>query len=227
MFRPAHETAPEARAAGTIEVVGLSKDFGRRGRVGGGLRPLTLRVGPGEVAALMGPNGSGKTTALRVLATLVEPSAGRALVCGHDAVREPGAVRRAIGLSLASDRSFYWRLTARQNLTFFGRLARLDGRLIRERISGLASELELETALDVPARRLSRGTLGRLSVARALLHAPPVVLLDEPLASVDAPGRAAIARTLRRAAADRAAVLITAQEEPEGDWCACLYRLPR
>jgi ABC-type multidrug transport system ATPase subunit len=216
-----------ARVGGSIELVGLSKEFARRGRVGKGLRPLTLRVGPGEIAALIGPNGSGKTTALRILATLVEPSAGRAFVCGRDAAREPGVVRGMIGLSLASGRSFYWRLTARQNLTFFGRLARLSGGRIRERVSALASELGLEAALDVPARRLSRGTLAKLSVARALLHDPPVVLLDEPFASVDAAGRDAIARALRRAAAGRAAVLVTAQEKPEGGWCDRLYDLPR
>jgi ABC-type multidrug transport system ATPase subunit len=224
---PASESAPEARTEGSIEVVGLSKDFGRRGRAGGGgLRPLTFRVAPGEVAALVGPNGSGKTTALRILATLVEPTAGRAFVCGRDAAREPVPVKSLIGLSLASGRSFYWRLTAGQNLAFFARLAHVTGRSARERIRGLASELGLEAALGEPARRLSRGTLAKLSVARALLHAPPVVLLDEPLASVDAGGREAIVRTLRRAAAGGAAVLVTAQEPPEGDWCDRLYDLP-
>lgn len=207
-------------------MIGLSKDFGRRGRVAGGLRALTLRVGPGEVAALVGANGSGKTTALRILATLVEPSAGRAFVCGLDTSRESCAVRRLIGLSLGSGRSFYWRLTARENLAFFARLAHMSGRGMRERISGLAQELGLAAALDDPARRLSRGTLARLSVARALLHAPPVVLVDEPLASVDARGRDAVARTLRLAAAGGAAVLITAQERSEGAWCDRLYDLP-
>lgn len=135
-------------------------------------------------------------------------------------------MKRLLGLSLASGRSFYWRLTARQNLTFFARLAHITGQGIRERTSELAAELGLEAALDVPARRLSRGTLARLSVARALLHAPPVVLLDEPLASVDTGGRDAIAQTLRRAAASGAAVLITAQEGPEDAWCDRLYDLP-
>jgi ABC-2 type transport system ATP-binding protein len=155
----------------------------------------------------------------------VEPSTGRAFICGRDTSREPGAAKRLIGLSLASGRSFYWRLTARQNLAFFGRLAHMTGRSIRERIPQLAAELDFEVALDAPARGLSRGTLARLSVARALLHAPRVALLDEPLASVDARGRDAIARALRRAAAGGSAVLTTAQEGPEGAWCDRLYDL--
>ncbi len=155
----------------------------------------------------------------------MEPTTGRALVCGHDTSRDPGAVKRAIGLSLASGRSFYWRLTARQNLVFFARLAHMAGPDIRRRVAGLASELRLEGALDVPARRLSRGTLARLSVARALLHTPSVVLLDEPLASVDVAGREAIALTLRWTAAHGAAVLITTQDRPEGAWCDRLHDL--
>ncbi len=122
-----------ASAEGSVEVDRAVEGLRTARRAAtGGLRALTLRVGPGEVAALVGANGSGKTTALRIVATLVEPSAGRAFVCGLDTSREPGAVRRRIGLSLGSGRSFYWRLTARQNLTFFARLAHMGGRGMRE-----------------------------------------------------------------------------------------------
>jgi len=184
-------------------------------------------VGPGEAVALAGANGSGKTTALRIAAALVEPTGGRVLVCGRDAAREPAAARRDVGASFGSGRSFYWRLTARQNLMFFGRLAGLAGGELRERVQAVALELEVERFLDTPARRLSRGTLARLSVARALVRAPRVLLLDEPLASLDARGREAVARAVGGAAALGVAVLLTVQEGGDAGWCGRVHGLAR
>ena len=208
-----------------VRLIGVAREFGSPRRRIVALRPLSLSVGRGEVAALAGPNGSGKTTALRILAGLVEPTAGVALVCGHDPSREPAAARRAVGVSFGSGRSFYWRLTARQNLLFFARLAGLDGRAALERIRGLAYDLDLERVLDRPASRLSRGMLARLSVARALVHGPPVVLLDEPLASVDGPGRRAVVCSARGAAAAGAAVLLTVQDPEDAVWCDRVHAL--
>ncbi|MBM3308426.1 MAG: ABC transporter ATP-binding protein [Candidatus Eisenbacteria bacterium] len=211
---------------GSIEARGISKTFRRRRRGSAGLAPVTLDVGPGEVCAIVGPNGCGKTTALRILAGLATPSSGRALLCGHDVVADPGAAYRLVGLSLGSVRSFYWRLTAGQNLAFFGRLAGMRGRAIRDGISELAAALGLESVVNEPVRFLSRGALARLSVARALLPSRPVALLDEPLSAVDAQGRAAIVETLRSAAGGGAAILVTAQEREEVVWCDRIYAAP-
>jgi ABC-2 type transport system ATP-binding protein len=123
-----------------------------------------------------------------------------------------------VGASLGGGRSFYWRLTARQNLLFFGALARVGRLCLRERVPLLADELGIGAVLDEPARRLSRGSLARLSVARALLHQPPVLLLDEPCAAVDAAGRRDIAAAVLRAAGRGASVLVTAQEASEVPW---------
>jgi len=172
-----------------------------RSRSGGarGLAPLSLEVASGEAVALCGPNGSGKTTALRVVSTLVEPTSGRAAVFGHDVVRRALLVRSAIGVVLASTRSFYWRLSARHNLMFFASTQGVRPGVADERIARLVDELEIDPqVMRTAARRLSRGTLARLSLARALLHAPRLLLLDEPLSAVDRPSRDLVWRVLDR-----------------------------
>jgi ABC-type multidrug transport system ATPase subunit len=154
------------------------------------LRGLSLEVRPGESVALLGANGAGKTTLLRILATLLLPTRGTARIAGHDAVREPAAVRRQLGYHAGSDLGFYSRLTGRQNLRFFGRLNHLSDATIDERTRSLADRFQLGEALDRQTRSLSSGTIQRLSLLRALLHQPKVLLLDEPTRSLDAIGAA-------------------------------------
>jgi len=214
-----------APARGSVVMLGVTRTFRGRGRPAA-VGPITLRVAAGEVCALVGSNGSGKTTALRVLAGLVASSSGLVRICDHDVVRDPVSTHRLVGLSLGSVRSFYWRLTARQNLAFFGRLAGMRDRAIRDGISELATALGIESVVNEPARFLSRGALARLSVARALLPSRPVALLDEPLSAVDAQGRAAIVDALRCAAGRGAAVLVTAPEREEVAWCDRIYATP-
>jgi ABC-2 type transport system ATP-binding protein len=191
-----------------LEFRDVTKTYRRRGGAVVGLEPLTLTLGAGESVALAGPNGAGKTTALRIAATLVEPTSGVARVCGHDVVRAAGAARASIGVSLGGARSFYWRLSARRNLAFFAALAGLPPGGRERVISALASELGLERLLALPARRLSRGALARLGVARALLASPLLVILDEPFASVDEAGRRLILEALARRTEAGSAVLI-------------------
>ena len=135
---------------------------------------------------MLGANGAGKSTLLRILATLLLPTKGRAQIAGHDAVRDPRAVRRQLGYHAGSDQGFYGRLTGRQNLRFFGRLNHLSKATALQRIALLAEQFHLEEALDRQVRTLSSGTVQRLSLARALLHQPRVLLLDEPTRSLDA-----------------------------------------
>jgi ABC-type multidrug transport system ATPase subunit len=150
------------------------------------LRGISLDVKAGEAVALLGANGAGKSTLLRILATLLLPTRGSARIGGFDAAHEPAAVRRQLGYHAGSDLGFYARLSGRDNLRFFGRLNHLSDSYLRSRIPEIARHFELEEQLDRQVRTLSSGTIQRLSLARALLHAPKVLLLDEPTRSLDA-----------------------------------------
>ena len=145
-----------------------------------------MEIKQGESVALLGANGAGKTTLLRILATLLLPTRGTASLAGHDTSREPAAVRREIGYHAGSDLGFYARLTGRQNLLFFGRLNHLADKFSSSRIDNLSERFGLSRVLDRQARALSSGTIQRLSLVRALLHQPKVLLLDEPTRSLDA-----------------------------------------
>ncbi len=180
-----------------IEVCGLVKDY----PVHRGLREtlrhpfqgptmrvldgLDLAVEPGEVVGVLGSNGAGKTTLLKVLATLVRPTAGEAFVEGWSVVQHERQARAAVSYAFGEDRSFYWRLTGRQNLEFFAALGDLHGEPARRRIEDLAGRLGVASYLDRPYSFFSAGIRQRLSLVRALLRQPKVLLLDEPTRSVD------------------------------------------
>jgi ABC-type multidrug transport system ATPase subunit len=150
------------------------------------LRGVAFEVAPGESVALLGANGAGKSTLLRILATLLIPTRGKASIAGHDVVGAPREVRRNLGYHAGMDLGFYARLTGRDNLRFFARLNHLPDKLIESRMEFLAERFELASALDKQVRMLSSGTVQKLSLVRALLHQPKVLLLDEPTRSLDA-----------------------------------------
>jgi len=150
------------------------------------LAGVSLEVREGEALALLGANGAGKSTLLRILATLLLPTRGATRVAGYDAVRQPREVRRRLGYHAGTDHGFYARLTGRENLRFFGRLNHLSNAAAKQRISQLGDQFGLGEALDRQVRTLSSGTVQRLSLARALVHQPSVLLLDEPTRSLDA-----------------------------------------
>jgi sodium transport system ATP-binding protein len=160
------------------------------------IRGISFEVKQGESVALLGANGAGKSTLLRILATLLLPTRGQAVVAGHDTSKDPRSVRRQLGFHAGSDQGFYPRLTARQNLRFFGQLNQLSRRETDNRTDELAHTFHLTDVLDQQARTLSSGTLQRLSLARALLHRPSVLLLDEPTRSLDAVAAAEFRRFL-------------------------------
>jgi ABC-type multidrug transport system ATPase subunit len=147
---------------------------------------ISLEVKQGEAVALLGANGAGKTTLLRILATLLLPTRGTAFLAGHDTARAPTQVRRQIGYHAGSDLGFYARMTGRQNLLFFTRLNHLSDEFSSSRIEILSERFGVSRVLDRQARALSSGTIQRLSLLRALLHQPKVLLLDEPTRSLDA-----------------------------------------
>jgi sodium transport system ATP-binding protein len=150
------------------------------------MQNISFELRAGESIALLGANGAGKSTLLRILATLLLPTSGRATIAGHDAVSSPSAVRRSLGYHAGSDQGFYARLTARENLLFFGRLNHISVSAARDRVAQFSAQFELAESLDRQVRTLSSGTIQRLSLARALLHGPRVLLLDEPTRSLDA-----------------------------------------
>jgi ABC-2 type transport system ATP-binding protein len=162
------------------------------------LREVSFEIQQGEIFGLIGRNGAGKTTLTKIVATLVQPTSGSVSVNGYDSVRDDQRVRRQIGLAGAEERSFYWRLTGDQNLLFFARLYGMPTKAAQERISELLSLLDLKDTARRRFAELSTGNKQRLSVARALLASPPVLLLDEPTRSLD-PLAAARMRELIRA----------------------------
>ena len=160
------------------------------------LQDVNLHVGHGQALGLLGTNGAGKTTLLKILATLILPNAGRVRVHGWDVEADADRVRRLVGYVSGDERSFYWRLTGRQNLEFFAAFAGLPRPTTRARIDALAVRLGLD-ALDRRFATYSTGMRHRLAIARALLCEPAVVLLDEPTRSLDPLARADVHRLIR------------------------------
>jgi len=157
--------------------------FGRADRIHA-LRGVDMRVAEGEIFGLLGPNGAGKTTLLKILSCLVLPDEGAARVRGIGVERE-NRVKPLIGLVHADERSFYWRLSARENLRFFARLYNLDGRRIPQRIQELLERVDMNEAADRPFSGYSSGMKQRVAIARAMLHDPPILFMDEPTRSLD------------------------------------------
>ncbi len=167
-----------------IQVQALGKRFGSVAA----LDSIGLEVERGEAVALIGRNGAGKSTLLRILATSVLPDAGRAIVAGHDVVEDPDGARRRLGFLFADDRSWYGRLTGRQNLEFFAALYGMRRAPARRRAANLLEEMGLSEAAERAFETYSSGMRLRLSLARAFLSQPAVLLLDEPTRSLDAEG---------------------------------------
>ncbi len=146
---------------------------------------VTLSIGRGEVFGLLGQNGAGKTTLVRMLTTLLLPTSGTAHVDGIDVVARPREARARLGLINGDERSFYWRLTGRQNLEFFAALRRMDPAAATEAIDRLTGRLGMRDHLDRPFGRLSTGQRQALAIVRGLIDAPSIVFMDEPTRSLD------------------------------------------
>lgn len=157
---------------------------------------VTLTIHEGELFGLLGPNGAGKTTLLKMLATLITPTFGEAWVNGHSLPHDE-AVKAGIGLVTTDERSFYWRLTGRQNLNFFAHLHSIPSKEIPSRIEELFALTHLQSMADQPFRTYSTGMRQRLAIARALLHRPKILFLDEPTRGLDPPSIRALHHLIR------------------------------
>lgn len=163
---------------------------------------IHLTIPPGELFGLLGPNGAGKTTLVKMLCTLIQPTSGQAWVAGH-ALARAGDIRAAVGLVVSDERSFFWRLSARRNLDFFAALHGLHGQVARQRVTQVLNDVDL---LDVAERRFSNFSSGmrqRLAIARALLHHPRILFLDEPSRSLDPRATQRLHDLIRRLQAQR------------------------
>jgi ABC-2 type transport system ATP-binding protein len=163
-----------------IQCMELSKEFGGKMAV----RNVDLRVERGSITALVGPNGAGKTSLLKILAGLILPTSGKALICGREIEVDPRGAKKRLGFIPSEERSFYWRLTGRQNLRFFAALHGLGGPNTEDRIESLLKSVALEKAGDQSFRYYSTGMKQSLGIARGLLHDPAVLLMDEPTRSL-------------------------------------------
>ncbi|MCT9818949.1 ABC transporter ATP-binding protein [Microbacterium sp. W1N] len=187
-----------------IVVTGVRRSFGDVHAV----RDVSFVAREGAVTGLVGPNGSGKTTLLLMLASLLAPDAGQVQVGGVDPVVDPAAARALLGW-MPDSLGAWPNLTARETIVTTARLYDLDRQVAAARAAQLIREVGLDDVADAPARVLSRGQKQRLGLARALVHDPRVLLLDEPASGLDPQGRIDLRRLLRRLAADGRTVLLS------------------
>ncbi|HVX04783.1 MAG TPA: ABC transporter ATP-binding protein [Rhodanobacteraceae bacterium] len=187
-----------------IQTENLGKRYGRFDAVAG----LNLKVAPGQVLALLGPNGAGKTTSMRMIAGFLRPSSGRAVVCGHDVVRDPVAARRALGY-LPEGAPSYGELAVAEFLNFAARVRGLTGITGARRMDEMVERLQLQPVLAQTIETLSKGYRRRVCLAQALLHDPPALILDEPTDGLDPNQQREVHALIRGMARDRAIVVST------------------
>ncbi len=192
-----------------IEVRDLVKAFGHFYALNG----VNLSIAPGEFWTIFGPNGAGKTTFIRILSTLSKATAGSALVGGFSVKEEPLEVRRRIGV-ISHQPFLYDDLTARENLLFYGRMYRL--RDLSQRVDALLDEVGLTARAYDRVRTYSRGMVQRLAIARALLHEPDILLLDEPYTGLDQIASSALTERLRQLRSQHRTILMTTHNLDQG-----------
>jgi sodium transport system ATP-binding protein len=189
------------------------RDLGKEYRAGGGrtvraVDGVSFHVADGEMVGLLGGNGAGKTTTMRIVATLLTPTSGMARVAGHDVRTDPIGVRRSLGYVSATT-GVADRLSPREVLDSSGRLHGIERRLLADRIAWLTASLDLGSFLDRPCGRLSSGQRQRVSLARALVHDPPALVLDEPTSTLDVVGARDLFAMLQSLRAEGRTILVS------------------
>jgi len=186
-----------------IEIEGLTKKFGPISAVAG----IDLAVAKGEVLGFLGPNGAGKSTTMKMVTGYLAPTAGRVRVCGHDVETDPIAAQSAIGY-LPEGAPAYADMTPRQFLTFIAEVRGFAKDAAKAKVQGAVARTELDHVLDQPIETLSKGFKRRVGLAQAILHDPPVLIMDEPTDGLD-PNQKHAVRALLRAMAPEKAIIIS------------------
>lgn len=176
---------------------------------------VNLSVGHGEIFGVLGPNGAGKTTLFKILTTLMRPTGGTATVGGFDVVAEEDKVKQVIGLVTGEERSFYWRLTGRQNLAFFAGLCNTRRSEVAKSVNEALREVGLEKQADNMFYSYSSGMKQKLSIARALLTKPKILFLDEPTRSVDVLAIAEIKQFIKKLVSENQQTVLLATHRLE------------
>lgn len=187
-----------------IQVQGLSKSFGKVKAV----QDVSFFASDGQITGLLGPNGAGKSTTLRMLYTLLKPDSGSAHVDGFDVRQSPLEVQRRIGV-LADARGLYSRLTSRENIRYYGRLHGIESEVLEKQIDRLASLLDMQAIMDRKTEGFSTGEKLKVAIARALVHEPKNVLLDEPTNGLDVMSTRAMRQFIVRLREEGKCVLFT------------------
>lgn len=164
-----------------LEIKNISKEFKDIKAVD----KLSFHVSEGEIVGLLGENGAGKTTTLRMISTMLKPTRGTIEVNGYDVIREPSKVRGEIGILFGGEVGLYDRLSAKENIEYFGRLYGMTQERINKKMEELIKDLEMEEYIDRKAGKFSRGMKQKVSIARSIIHSPKVMLFDEPSTGLD------------------------------------------
>jgi sodium transport system ATP-binding protein len=213
-----------------ITVTGLTKHYAdlRRGHFVA-LDGLSFQALSGQIYGILGPNGAGKTTALRILSTVLRPTAGTATVNGFDVVRQPSQVRRQIGF-VSANTAVYDRMTAWEMVEYFGRLHGIPPAELRDRMEALFAKLKMNEIRDVLGAKMSTGMRQKVSIARAIVHDPPVLVFDEATSGLDVlVARALLERVAELRAAGKCIIFSThimREAEKLCDRVAILHRVP-
>lgn len=194
-----------------LQVQNLQKAYRFQEKISYAVQDVSLEINANQVLAFLGPNGAGKTTTIKMIAGLVLPDRGTVRINGRDPHREAQA-RRLIGAVLEGNRNLYWRLTPAENLEYFGVLRGLTRRLARQRSRVLLDRFELSHKDRTMVQKLSRGMQQKVAIAVALIHQPPLLLLDEPTLGLDVEATQTVKRLVREIASEGRAILLTTHQ---------------
>lgn len=173
------------------------------------LTDISFEINEGEIFCPIGPNGAGKTTLIKILSTLAIPNEGYVLVDGHNTVKNPKEIRKKIGVLFGGDRGLYWRISARDNLDYFGNLYEIEPRILKKRIDELLEILNLKSRQDENIENFSRGMKQKIHIARCLLHDPKILFLDEPTLELDVEAANDLRNLIRSLKAQGKTIILT------------------